>query len=70
METREERIAQFHEENLPPVVGLREGAWLLVDGSVVTLAGSAGARLFRRGQPPVEFAPGERLPIMGSDLDF
>jgi dipeptidase E len=62
-ETREERIAQFHEENEPPVVGLREGAWLLVDAGVVTLAGSAGARLFRRGQPPTEFAPGSRLPL-------
>jgi len=62
-ETREERIAQFHEENLPPVVGLREGAWLLVDGSGVTLEGSTGARLFRRGQPPEEFAPGVRLPL-------
>ena len=66
-ETREERIAQFHEENLPPVVGLREGAWLLVDGSGVTLAGSTGARLFRRGQPPEEYAPGARLPLSISD---
>ena len=62
-ETREERILQFHEENAPPVVGLREGAWLLVDESGVTLAGSTGARLFRRGQPPKEFLPGQRLPV-------
>jgi len=62
-ETREERIAQFHEENLPPVVGLREGAWLRVDDGAVTLEGSTGARLFRRGQPPEEHAPGTRLPL-------
>ena len=62
-ETREERIAQFHEENLPPVVGLREGAWLMVDDHGVTLEGRTGARLFRRGQPPEEFLPGARLPV-------
>ena len=62
-ETREERIAQFHEENLPPVVGLREGAWLLVDERGVTLEGRTGARLFRRGQVPEEFRPGDRLPL-------
>ncbi len=62
-ETREERIAQFHEENLPPVVGLREGAWLRVDDGGVTLEGSTGARLFRRGQAPEEYAPGTRLPL-------
>lgn len=62
-ETREERIAQFHEENLPPVVGLREGAWLRVDDGAVVLEGSTGARLFRRGQPPEEHAPGTRLPL-------
>jgi dipeptidase E len=62
-ETREERIAQFHEENEPPVVGLREGAWLQIDDAGVTLEGRAGARLFRRGQEPEEFRPGERLPL-------
>src|SRR5438093_1497950 len=36
-ETREERIAEFHEENDLPVVGLREGGWLLIDGPGVTL---------------------------------
>jgi dipeptidase E len=60
-ETREERIAQFHEENLPPVVGLREGAWLLVDDRGVKLEGRTGARLFRRGQAPEEIFPGSRL---------
>jgi dipeptidase E len=67
-ETREERIAQFHEENAPPVVGLREGAWLLVDDTGVMLEGSTGARLFRRGQPPTEFTPGERLPLATSEV--
>jgi dipeptidase E len=62
-ETREERIAQFHEENLPPVVGLREGAWLRVDDGGVTLEGRTGARLFRRGQAPEEYTPGTRLPL-------
>jgi dipeptidase E len=62
-ETREERIAQFHEENLPPVVGLREGAWLLIDDGGVTLEGRTGARLFRRGQPPEEYRSGTRLPL-------
>ena len=63
-ETREERIVQFHEENDPPVVGLREGAWLLVDQATVTLQGTTGARLFQRGQPPAEYSPGARLDFL------
>jgi dipeptidase E len=62
-ETREERILQFHEENEPPVVGLREGAWLEADERGVRLEGAAGARLFRRGQAPVEYPAGTRLPL-------
>lgn len=57
-ETREERIAQFHEEDDTPVIGLREPSMLRVVDSEVTLVGTATARIFRRGQPPVEVGPG------------
>jgi dipeptidase E len=63
-ETREERIAQFHEENEQPVVGLREGAILRVEGKSASLRGIARMRLFRRGQPPEEFEPGARLDFL------
>ena len=63
-ETREQRIAEFHEVNKRPVVGLREGAWLVVDDATVTLEGSFGARLFRRGQPPREYPSGSRLDFL------
>jgi dipeptidase E len=66
-ETREQRIAEFHEENPQPVVGLREGAWLLVEGSSVSLQGSTSARLFRRGEAPAELAIGARLDFLIDD---
>ena len=56
-ETRETRIREFHEENGVAVVGLREGAILRVDGDRILLKGRAGARIFRRGQEPVEAVP-------------
>jgi dipeptidase E len=60
-ETRETRIREFHEENATPVVGLREGAMLRVEGDSVLLKGIAGARIFRRGQEPIEVLPVARL---------
>jgi len=57
-ETREERILQFHEESATPVVGLREGTMLRIVDDAVTLVGMTTARLFRRGEPPVEVEPG------------
>ena len=63
-ETREQRLAEFHEENDRPVVGLREGAWLRADGQTLILEGAAGARLFRKGQPAEEFPAGSRLDFL------
>ena len=60
-ETREQRIAEFLEENDVAVVGLREGSWLRRRGSSLQLGGIAGARLFRRGEAPREFEPGADL---------
>ena len=60
-ETQEERILQFLEENDTPVVGTREGAWLLCSNGAVTLKGEAGARIFRRGHAPVEVTPGTEI---------
>ena len=57
-ETREERLREFHEENDTPVVGLREGSMLWVDGNEVTLLGEKTARIFRRGLEPIEAGPG------------
>ena len=60
-ETQEERILQFLEENDTPVAGLREGAMVKAENGSHTLRGSSGARIFRRGQDPIEAAPGEQL---------
>jgi dipeptidase E len=60
-ETQEERILQFLEENDTPVVGIREGAWLLCNNGTVTLKGQTGARIFRRGHAPVEVLPGSEI---------
>jgi dipeptidase E len=57
-ETQEERITQFLEENEVAVIGLREGSFLRVQDGAVTLKGPNTARIFRRGEKPVEAAPG------------
>jgi dipeptidase E len=68
-ETQEERILQSLEENETPVVGIREGAWLLIENDAVTLKGQTGARIFRRGHAPVEVGPGTEISklVGGSD---
>jgi dipeptidase E len=60
-ETQEERILQYLEENNRVVFGLREGAMVRVDSGNTILKGSSGARIFRKGQEPVETLPGEKL---------
>lgn len=63
-ETRETRIREFHVQNRQPVIGLREGAWLRVEGAGMRLEGRGGARLFRRGEEPVELVAGSDLSEM------
>jgi dipeptidase E len=60
-ETREQRLAEFHEENDVTVLGLREGAWLSVRDDTATLGGETGARLFRRGAESQELSSGADL---------
>ena len=60
-ETREERLRQYLEENDVPVVGLREGSLLWVDGDKITLRGEKPARVFQRGKEPFEVQPGGEL---------
>lgn len=47
-ETRETRLKEFHEFNDTPVLGLREGTALLVDGEKAVLLGEFNGRLFRK----------------------
>ena len=58
-ETRDERLTEFLEENDSEVVCLREGAWLAADGDRISLGGSTGGKLFRRGAPA--------QPLVGGD---
>ena len=67
-ETRDDRIREFHERNEAPVVGLREGAFLEVDGPRMLLTGGE-ARLFRRGEEAVDFDAGADLSsLLGAEL--
>ena len=53
-ETRETRIKEFHVFNDTPVLGLREGSWLAVNGDTIKLKGKHTARLFQKDKIPVE----------------
>jgi len=53
-ETRETRIKEFHSLNSQPVIGLREGSWLEVEGPEIRLKGTLSARIFEREKEPYE----------------
>jgi len=57
-ETRETRIKEFHKFNTVPVVGLREGSWLDVKGSEISLKGELQARIFEYNKTPYEVEAG------------
>jgi dipeptidase E len=60
-ETRETRIKEFHSMNRLPVVGLREGSWLDVQGDTIVLKGNFDARIFLQDKAPYEVVPNTKL---------
>lgn len=62
-ETRDIRLNEYHEENDLPILGLREGEVLRVEGDKARLCGIRGAKLFKKGEEPVEVSE-------GSDVSF
>ena len=61
-ETRDERLQEFVVINPEvPVVAMREGAWLLVEGDSMVLGGQNGARLYLGIDPVVELEAGADL---------
>ena len=62
-ETRDDRIREYHVVNANPVLGLEEGAWVIVDEGAVTVHGTARVKLFRPAADPVWYRAGDRLPV-------
>lgn len=60
-ETRETRIQEFHHFNTQPVIGLREGSWLHVNGKSIILKGTLTARIFEYNKKPYEVKPETEL---------
>lgn len=58
-ETRETRINEFHFQNKQPVIGIREGSWLRLENSQLTLKGNHTARLFEANKPAREIETGD-----------
>ena len=58
-ETREQRLAEFHEENSLLVAGLREGSWLQIKDDSCELCGETGMKLFRPDVEPEEIQAGD-----------
>ncbi len=60
-ETRATRIKEFHVYNTTPVIGLREGSWLEVDGNSILLKGKLSARVFKQNEKPFELESGSEV---------
>jgi dipeptidase E len=64
-ETREQRIEEFIEANPGVLVaGLREGSIFRVEGDSIELIGDKQLRVFKKGQEPVEYNPGDRIEFL------
>lgn len=64
-ETRQQRLNEFMVINQKmPVVGLREGTLLQIDGDQIELKGSSPMRYFRYLTEPEEYQPGENIQFL------
>ncbi len=64
-ETREQRIMEFQALNTDVVVaGLREATALHIEGKTMHLIGNRPMRLFKSGEEPVEFQPGDEISFL------
>lgn len=63
-ETREMRLAEFHEMNDEAVLGLWEGAILRVENNTVILKGTTKAKLFEKDHLQKEYFPGDDLSFL------
>lgn len=64
-ETRDERLLEFVAANPgTPVIGLREGTALRVEGDTWTLRGERGARIFGVRPEPLDVEPGASLHML------
>lgn len=60
---RETKIKEFHFYNKIPVLALREGSWLYVNGDKITLQGDYKAKLFKPKVKPIEIESGLEILI-------
>ncbi len=63
-ETRDVRLTEFHEMNDVPILALREGSILRVEGRTARVVGASGARLFRPGKEPTDLPVGADVSAM------
>lgn len=63
-ETRADRLREYHQWNDRPVLGLREGAMVQVNGDQAELLGQFGAKLFQANQEPQELETGTDLSFL------
>jgi dipeptidase E len=60
-ETRATRIQEYHAYNTTTVLGLREGSWLQVSNTSITLQGKLTARVFKQQEEPYEIESGSEV---------
>ncbi len=62
-ETRDDRIREYHRVHKNPVIGIEEGAMVIIENGTAIVRGSSRAKLFLPGETPVWILPGEKIPL-------